>query len=233
MKKGFTLSEVLITLGIIGVVAAITLPSLVANYQKNVLTKQFLKAYNILQNGLLKTESDLGYIPECYYCDEVDGCLRTGPTYENECRVLLSQLRKNLSVIKECKGNALKNGCIPAYKGNDEIFQAENPDATDEEIQDSIRGCNGFSKTAIHNDNNVWILSDGTILTWYNSETKWPLFLIDVNGQKGPNKWGYDVFPFEIYSNTGKNITVKGVTCGRNIEKGGVSTSQMIINAYK
>lgn len=34
MKKAFTLAEVLITLGIIGVVAAITIPNLIANYQK-------------------------------------------------------------------------------------------------------------------------------------------------------------------------------------------------------
>ena len=33
MKKGFTLAEVLITLGIIGVVAAMTIPTLIANYQ--------------------------------------------------------------------------------------------------------------------------------------------------------------------------------------------------------
>lgn len=33
-KKGFTLAEVLITLGIIGVVAALTMPSIIANYQK-------------------------------------------------------------------------------------------------------------------------------------------------------------------------------------------------------
>ena len=35
MKKyGFTLAEVLITLGIIGVVAAITIPTLVSNYKQ-------------------------------------------------------------------------------------------------------------------------------------------------------------------------------------------------------
>lgn len=34
MKKGFTLAEVLITLGIIGVVAAVTIPALVTTYQK-------------------------------------------------------------------------------------------------------------------------------------------------------------------------------------------------------
>ena len=34
MKKAFTLAEVLITLGIVGVVAAITIPTLIASYQK-------------------------------------------------------------------------------------------------------------------------------------------------------------------------------------------------------
>ncbi len=37
MKKAFTLAEVLITLGIIGVVAALTLPSLITNYKVKVL----------------------------------------------------------------------------------------------------------------------------------------------------------------------------------------------------
>lgn len=42
-RFGFTLAEVLITLGIIGVVAALTLPSLVANYRKQILHSQFKK----------------------------------------------------------------------------------------------------------------------------------------------------------------------------------------------
>lgn len=33
IKKGFTLSEVLITLGIIGVVAALTIPGLITQYK--------------------------------------------------------------------------------------------------------------------------------------------------------------------------------------------------------
>ena len=39
--KGFTLAEVLITLGIIGVVAAMTLPSLIQERQNKVLETQF------------------------------------------------------------------------------------------------------------------------------------------------------------------------------------------------
>ena len=41
----FTLAEVLITLAIVGVVAAITVPTLVANYQQKALNNQFKKSY--------------------------------------------------------------------------------------------------------------------------------------------------------------------------------------------
>jgi prepilin-type N-terminal cleavage/methylation domain-containing protein len=45
IKKGFTLAEVLITLGIVGVVATITLPSVIKNYQKRQTVTQLKKAY--------------------------------------------------------------------------------------------------------------------------------------------------------------------------------------------
>ena len=48
MRKGFTLSEVLITLGIIGIVAALTIPSLVSAYQKHVVEEKLKQAYSIL-----------------------------------------------------------------------------------------------------------------------------------------------------------------------------------------
>ena len=45
-KKGFTLAEVLITLGIIGVVAALTMPALINKYQKKVLEVNVKKHFN-------------------------------------------------------------------------------------------------------------------------------------------------------------------------------------------
>ena len=48
---GFTLAEVLITLGIIGLVAAMTVPTLISNYQSKVLGAKYKKAKNILVNG--------------------------------------------------------------------------------------------------------------------------------------------------------------------------------------
>ena len=51
MKKAFTLAEVLITLGIIGVVAAMTLPSLINRTQKKELQAAFFKTYSELNQA--------------------------------------------------------------------------------------------------------------------------------------------------------------------------------------
>ena len=51
MKNGFTLAEVLITLGIIGIVAAMTMPTLIENYQKKVLETQYKSTVSVLSQG--------------------------------------------------------------------------------------------------------------------------------------------------------------------------------------
>lgn len=56
MKKGFTLAEVLITLGIIGIVAAMTLPGLNAKYKKNQTVTQLKKAYTVLAQAIKLSE---------------------------------------------------------------------------------------------------------------------------------------------------------------------------------
>lgn len=48
---GFTLAEVLITLGIIGVVAALTLPNLLVNYRKTVTVNKVKKFYSMMSQA--------------------------------------------------------------------------------------------------------------------------------------------------------------------------------------
>lgn len=48
MKRGFTLAEVLITLGIIGVVASMTMPVLIGSYKKKAAVSQLKKVYSSL-----------------------------------------------------------------------------------------------------------------------------------------------------------------------------------------
>ena len=57
---GFTLAEVLITIGIIGVVAAMVIPSLISSFQKKIYYTKFMKARNVLENGLKLYEKDYG-----------------------------------------------------------------------------------------------------------------------------------------------------------------------------
>lgn len=61
-KNAFTLAEVLITLGIIGVVAAMTLPSLVQHYKKQQTITALKKSYTIFNQAMKLSEVDNGEI---------------------------------------------------------------------------------------------------------------------------------------------------------------------------
>lgn len=54
------MAEILITLGIIGVVAALTIPNLIVKYQKQVVAARLKKTYSILYSALNHSESDNG-----------------------------------------------------------------------------------------------------------------------------------------------------------------------------
>ena len=54
----FTLAEVLVTLGIIGVVSAMTVPTLMQNYQKQSYVTQLHKVYNELSQALVRYQND-------------------------------------------------------------------------------------------------------------------------------------------------------------------------------
>lgn len=251
-NKGFTLAEVLITLGIIGVVAAITLPAIIQNYQKMVLKNQFKKSYAIAQNAWIKAEADMGYKPECYYWNKspygsakcvsyntngdctkyelVSGGDLPGNYNGNmgECSAFKTQLEKNFLIAKKCVGNAFKNHCIPDYKGNDTVYREGKDEIADVDVNKATSGCSAWREQNIKNAREVWNLADGTIILWYSGPQ---LFAMDINGMKGPNKWGYDLFPFRTTSNQGSPLKISPGGCDI-IEKGGVSTSAMLKNLY-
>ncbi len=64
MKKGaFTLAEVLLTLAIIGVVAAMTVPSLMTSTEDKKLSAAAKKAYNTLQNAITLKQAQTDLTP--------------------------------------------------------------------------------------------------------------------------------------------------------------------------
>lgn len=62
LKRAFTLSEVLITLSIIGVVAAITMPTLIADWHKTQTVSQLLKVHSTINQTAWRAIADNGPI---------------------------------------------------------------------------------------------------------------------------------------------------------------------------
>ena len=226
-NAAFTLAEVLITLGIIGVVAAMTIPTLIANYQEKSLNTQFKKAYALINQGLLNVQSQYGYLPKCYY-----NVTDTNVQISTDCEDLSEKFFASLKVTKKCEGNAYKDGCIPEYEGMDTVANANNPDVEPPEGYEDYgeyisRACTYFRKNAILNDRTAYVLADGTIMIPYDANhTGARIIAVDTNGQKGPNKWGYDLYSFLIKSD-GQKFKYYGGGC-MSIEEGGQDTTAMI-----
>lgn len=93
-KKGFTLAEVLITLGVIGVVAAMTLPIVIANYQKQVTVNRLKKVTSILQQAIIMSKVDNGNTWEWDFGDR---------TPESNEKFFKKYLFPYIKIIKNCE----------------------------------------------------------------------------------------------------------------------------------
>lgn len=97
-KKAFTLAEVLITLGIIGVVAALTIPTLMANHRKHVVETKLAKIYSVMNQAITMTNAEYGeasnWIIDCGLSNNIS-C-----TQDNVKDWFMSTIGKNLDVVK-------------------------------------------------------------------------------------------------------------------------------------
>lgn len=185
-KLAFTLAEVLVTLGILGVVAAMTMPTLVANYQKKAYVTQLSKVYSELQQAALKYKNDNNAI----------NLREAGLTSQVKMK---SFLHDYLKVVADCE-SVIKEPCFA----------------------DKYRDLNG----TFHDTNDSWaaaasvtLASGASIIVDYpayytqtvNGVTSYyGHMVIDVNGLKGPNKGGRDIFLAEFYDDG--SIDVEGAT---------------------
>ena len=175
IKSGFTLAEVLITLGIIGVVAAMTLPSLVNNYKKQQVITSLQKTYSVLNQAFRMSQAE----NESYeYWEEA---YKMGPgEYFDKYWKPYFKISRSCNSYKECG--------YPAYTP---WLLANGQASTLAVVVPSLR-------TTFFTPDGVLIaisaftgstdLDDGGAID--NS------IYVDVNGSKRPNQYGKDMFVF-------------------------------------
>ena len=176
-NKGFTLDEVLITLGIIGVVAAMTLPTLVNNNRNKQLETGLKRSYSVIGQALNMYQAETGER------------IKQGDLTDSELKPILM---KYMKTIKDCGDGANDNGtsCIP--------------NTGDEETNSkTYTTLNGKTIYLTNFDDGQFILNDGSLVLLENTilETNGgKLFIsVDVNGYKNrPNRLGQDLFMFQI-----------------------------------
>ena len=165
--RAFTLAEVLVTLGIIGVVAAMTMPSLIVNYQKQQTVTRLKKSYNILYQTLVRNEADDNDII-------IDA---SAPTIQTSIDYVETYLTPYMQIIKKC-GTGTTGECEFNAKGLNGSTMSE------------IENCNNTSTKIFLNDG-------VEIMPCITTNANYMQFYIDINGNKKPNVVGKDVFAFE------------------------------------
>ena len=170
------MAEVLITLGIIGVVAAITLPTLVANYQKTVWVNQLKKTYTTLNEGYKQMAAS-------------EGCttLRCADISE-DWPITNFDFTKIKTKEKFVKTFKLENVYVAGVPSNS-IYNYKIKTLSGDEYT--------FSEECVANNESglVGTTSSGEIISFANSLVG-PLIAVDINGLKSPNTFGRDIFVF-------------------------------------
>jgi len=180
-KKGFTLSEVLITLGIVGVVAAITMPTLIQKHQEQVTVSKVKKFYSTMSQAFLFATKDNGTAEQW----EVKKYSKLGAEQ------FMSYLAPHLRILRDC-GTSV--GCLK-YDRNITLLSGRSHDTNYEQNSNYYKfilndGSYGWLRTSYYNTycNDVE----------FNLQNVCAALWIDVNGQKLPNTVGRDIFVFYV-----------------------------------
>lgn len=200
----FTLAEVLITLGIIGVVAAISIPTLIQNSQEKATVSLLKKAFTTYSQAFQLAVNENG-TPDTWDI----GDYSSDPTEQAKAKNIITTLAPYLKVTKTC--DKLENGChvSPSWFLNNVQYDFVS---------------NRMYRAA---------LSDGSYLAVYSLRSNCnyvvgstnslnqvcAYMIVDINGAKLPNTQGKDIFWFYLTKN--------GITpLGTASEVDGVGVSQ-------
>ena len=175
-NKAFTLAEVLITLVIIGVIAAVTIPTVINNTKKQEYVSKLKKVYSTLSAATNKILFEYGNPNASIggWCDTVEN--------------MAAMYKKHIQISRDC---GFSTGCIEntAYIGF-------NGSATDWQLDQH----NWAYKLVMADGAQLYIstVSDSCSDNNFGGQNVCGHIFVDINGSKKPNKFGKDFFLFEL-----------------------------------
>ena len=210
MKKAFTLAEVLITLGIIGVVAAMTIPTLITNYNQRAWDTASTVFNRKLGEALkvMNSQSSLaGFTTTKDFVDE---------------------LSKHIKIIKTCDSNELTNCFVnEIFTTNDPINTSNLKTAKNLNFAEDygtetigVQFADGVTALIAYNPNATQDPYSNQVVRVTGSGNSVGLgtdaiaILYDVSGNKSPNEMetGKDIRGINIAIQTGANIKIIGAS---------------------
>lgn len=197
--KAFTLAEILIILGIIGIVASITIPALINNSQKQEFYAALKKEYGVLYSVTNNIVND-----------------NSGNIWTTDMRGVYANY---LNVARLDTTGNIFNYQLTAYDRRNGIIDISNNVGVDQ----SLSWITDFLKSSYP----AMVLNDGTAISFRNystagdctdtgsawGETQTPVdhyycgfIQIDVNGAKPPNRIGVDFYSLWIIKDHNNNV---------------------------
>ncbi|MCM1339838.1 MAG: type II secretion system GspH family protein, partial [Muribaculaceae bacterium] len=189
-KAAFTLAEVLITLGIIGVVAAMTIPGLIQNNKATRLRSQFLKSYSTIQQAFRQMEADNVSLDPTTYAR------RSNPFYNT--------FKQYFKGATDCAQGSTKDSPCYNWVKHPSSYKTLNGERA---LPDSFF------------DDFQFVLPDGTFVHidepyLASGGPGWVWVMVDINGYNNPpNRAGYDLFVFEFKEGELRTMGSPGTVC--------------------
>ncbi|MBR1373880.1 type II secretion system protein [bacterium] len=172
--RGFTLAEVLITLGIIGVVAALTIPTLMQKIDNRETISKFKKFASVFSQALALSVAENGTVDKWNINLDTQTCPQD----------LANRLKPYLNLSVDI-------GCSPSDYVADEVKFLNGNIYAGNNYNDYV----GYYKMLLSDGSLIWFRGN---ISCSHSDLDTPnvcaIFWIDVNGKKSPNQIGKDIF---------------------------------------
>ena len=196
------LAEVLITLVIIGVIAAMTIPTLINKTNNHEYVSRLKKAYSVLSQATNRIISDEG-TPKASVGGWADSS-------EHEYQLY----KKYLSNAKECSNTTR---CFVQFNGQGYKWLHNNgydSEWVNDSATRSLIMADGIQVVFLHKSNSC---------DYYNwaDANRCVEIGVDVNGAKGPNTWGRDAFRFALTPDGLKPYGCENNACDDPLTSGG------------